>query len=121
MKNLILLIVIAGTTICKAQIDFVKHHKTSLQAQRSLNENDYAKALKYFETAFAINGAIKPIDYLNAATCAAELENENECEKWISISIVKEKLERKSILEYSKNSLYKQCAAKVLTNYDKLI
>lgn len=121
MKNLIFLIVIFITTLCSAQIDFVKHHKTSVQAQRALDAKDYSKALQYFETAFAINGAIKPVDYLNAAVCEAQLENEKGCEKWISMSIEKEKLEKESILKYSENPLYKKCAEQIIMKYDALI
>ena len=106
------------STICQAQIDFKSHHQSSLEAQRAFSKQDYSEALAYYKTAFEVNGAIRPIDYLNAALCAAELNNETACSQYIEASIQNEKLSEKTILNQSENELYKKCAAKTVASYD---
>ncbi|WP_282042370.1 hypothetical protein [Winogradskyella flava] len=121
MKNLIVLVYLLFSISGNGQIDFVKHADLLLNAHRALEKNDTKKALFLYESAFKIHDDNSIAEYLNAATCAAKLKNEESCKKWIITSIQKEKAPKKSLLSFSDNEFYQNCLSSILPHYNSYL
>ncbi len=117
MKKSIISICLLSVTVCGAQINFAKHADLLLNAHRAKELNDTKKSLSLYEEAFILHSDNAIVDYLNAANCAAQLNNEISCKKWIIEAIVKQKVEKKSILKFSENETYQWCVAEILSKY----
>ena len=101
-----------------AQVNFAKHSELLLKAHRAKEVNDCKIALPLYEEAFELHTNNSVAEYLNAADCAAQLNNGVSCKKWIIESISVQKAPKNSVLKFSKNELYQKCASEIVANYD---
>ncbi|WP_400075658.1 hypothetical protein [Winogradskyella sp. R77965] len=118
MKNLFLLICSLVLATSTTPIDFVNHEQLLLDAHRAKEKNETKIALSLYEKAFQIHDDNTTGEYLDAAVCAAELNNRISCSKWIIEAIIKNKASKKYIAKFSKNRLYQESVTKILIDYN---
>jgi len=121
MKQLFLFISLLIMTLGHSQVDFQLHNKLLLNAHRSYSENEFKKALDYYENAFSLDEANSAIEYVNAAICAAEINDKKKCLHWISESVIQKKASLKTLKNASDNTLYKACISEIASKYGSLL
>jgi hypothetical protein len=108
------------SVILNAQIDYLKHNSLLLSAYRAKEAKDYKTALSLYTNAYQRKKLNSISEYLFAAVCAAELQNNLTCEKWIKAAISDENASKKTISDFSENELYQESASKVLSHQKEL-
>lgn len=120
MKKILLIHILFVTVILNAQVDYFKQNTLLLSAYRAKEDNDCKTALSLYNEAHQIKKLNNISEYLFAAICAAEMNNNASCENWIKLSIIDENTSPESILSFSENDIYQDSANKILANHEEL-